>query len=81
MLRATCRTISAIAELLREKYDLQFVMMVRNAPEDELRRAEAELFRVKRLMTNHRRKCPYCRSAITMVTPVRSRPLLLDVAS
>ena len=81
MLRATCPKMSAIAQLLRERYDLQYVMIVRNAPEDELRRAEAELFRVKRLMTNHRRKCSYCRNTITMVTPVRSRPLLLDVAS
>ena len=81
MLRATCPKLSAIAKLLREKYDLHFAMIARNAPEAELRLAEAEVSRISRLMMNHRRKCPKCTSALTGVTPIRRRPLLLDIAS
>jgi hypothetical protein len=81
MLRATCPKLSAISKLLREKYDLHFSMIARNAPEAELRLAEFEVSRISRLMTNHRRRCPKCASASTSVTPIRRRPLLLDIAS
>jgi hypothetical protein len=40
----------------------------KSAPVAELRRAEAEVFCINRLMTNHRRKCQYCTPAIMPVT-------------
>jgi hypothetical protein len=55
MLRATCPKLSAIAKVLREKYDLHFAMIAPQSPEAELRLAEAEVSRISRLMTNHRR--------------------------
>jgi hypothetical protein len=79
MLRGTCPKLSAIAGLLREKYDLHFSLIARNAPVGELRHAEAEVFRSNRLMTNHRRKCPHCTPAFTPATSIRPRPLLLDL--
>jgi hypothetical protein len=81
MLKAACPKLSAIAKLLREKYDLQFAMIVRNAPDAELRHAEAEVIRINRLMTRHRWVCPQCISAFPIVKPVRPRPFPLDIAS
>ena len=79
-LRATCPRMIAIARLLREKYDLQFILIARNAPEIEICHAEAEVFRVNRLMTSHRRKCPHCTGNLTI--PIRRpRPNLLQWAS
>ena len=76
MFRATCPKLSTIAKLLREKYDLHFAMIARNAPECELRVAEAEVSRISRLMANHRRKHPKCKTALTGVTPIGPRPFL-----
>jgi hypothetical protein len=42
MLRTTCPELRIIAKLLRERYDLQFVSIIRNASEGGLRHAEAE---------------------------------------
>src|SRR5437868_14832979 len=60
VLQATCPGLRAFATLLREKYDLRFALIARNATDDELRDVEAEVFRVNRLMTSHRRRCPAC---------------------
>ena len=71
MPQATCPELRAFATRLREKYDLRFALIARNAPEDELREVEAEVFRVNRLMTSHRRRCPDCTQTRTLVTPIR----------
>jgi hypothetical protein len=81
MLRAACPKLSAIAKQLHGKYDLHFAMIARNAPEAELRSAEAEASRISRVMRNHLRKCPKCTPAFPGVTVIRRRPLILDVAS
>ena len=81
MLRTACPKLSTIAKLLREKYDLQFAMIVRNAPDGELRSAQGEVFRINRLMTNHRRKCPLCTPSFTILTPRRTKPPLLEMVS
>jgi hypothetical protein len=81
MLQATCPQLRGIAKLLREKYDLQFALLVRNASEDELRHAEAEVIRVNRMIANHRRRCAHCTSVFTTLLPVRSRSLVLDTSS
>ena len=80
MLRATCPIIIAISRLLREKYDLHFALIARNAPDIEIRHAETEVSRVHRLMTSHRRKCPHCTRNVTM--PIRRpRPNVLQWAN
>ena len=71
MPQVTCPGLRAFATLLREKYDLRFALIARNAPDDELRNVEAEVFRVNRLMTSHRRRCPDCTKTRTLVTPIR----------
>ena len=81
MLRAACPKLSAIAKLLREKYDLQFAMIVRNAPDAELRRAQGEVFRINRLMTNHRRRCPQCTPSFTIMGPRRTKAPRLEMVS
>jgi hypothetical protein len=81
MLQSTCPQLRGIAKLLREKYDLRFALIVRNASAEDLRHAEAEVIRANRMIANHRRKCPHCTSIFTTVTPVRSRSLVLDVSS
>jgi hypothetical protein len=81
MLQATCPKLRAIAGLLREKYDAHFALIARDAQAGELRRAEAEVFRTNRLMTNHRRKCPHCTPAATPETSIRTRPPLLEMVS
>ena len=80
MLQGNCPKLSALAVLLREKYDAHFALIARNAPTDALRLAEADVFRTNRLMTNHRRKCPRCAPASMPATSIRPRPLLLDMA-
>jgi hypothetical protein len=73
MLRATCPKMIVIARLMHEKCDLHFALTARNAPDIEIRQVEVEVFRVNRLMTNHRRNCPHCRRNVTM--PIRkTRP-------
>ena len=57
MLRATCPKMIVIARLLREKFDVRFTLIARNAPDIDVRHAEAEVFRVNRLMASHRRNC------------------------
>lgn len=80
MLRATCPKMIVIAGLLREKCDLHFALIARNAPDIEIRHAEAEVFRVNRLTASHRRKCPHCTQNVTM--PIRRpRPHALQWAS
>jgi hypothetical protein len=81
MLQATCPKLSAIARLLREKYDAHFALIARNAPAGDLRHAEAEVIRTNRLMTNHRRKCPHCTPAATPETSLRTRPPMLEMVS
>jgi hypothetical protein len=81
MLQSTCPQLRGTAKLLREKYDLRFALIVRNATADELRHAEAEIIRVNRMIANHRRRCPHCTSVFAVVTPVRSRSLVLDTTS
>jgi hypothetical protein len=81
MLRVACPQSSAMAKLLREKYDAQFAMVVSDAPAADLRRGEAELVQINRLMTRHRRICPQCKSILTIDAAVRSRPFLFDMAS
>ena len=81
MLQSTCPQLRGIAKLLREKYDLRFSSIVRNASADELRHAEAEVIRVNRMIANHRRRCPHCTSVFTPVTLVRPRSLVLDATS
>jgi hypothetical protein len=81
MLQATCPQLRGIAKLLREKYDLRFALMIRDASEDELRHAEAEVILANRKIANHRRRCPHCTSVFTTVPPVRSRSLVLDTSS
>ena len=66
MLRTTCPKMIVIAELMREKYDLYFALTARNAPDIEIRHAEAEVFRVNRRVTSHRRNCPHCTRNVTM---------------
>ena len=74
MLRTTCPKMIVIARLLREKFDLRFTLIARNAPDIEIRHAEAEVFQVNRLMANHRRNCPRCTRIVTM--PIsRPRPV------
>jgi hypothetical protein len=79
VLRATCPKMIGIARLLREKYDLHYALIARDAP-DEIRHAEAEVFRVNRLLASHRRKCPHCTQNVTMPT-CRTRPNVLQWAS
>jgi RNA polymerase subunit RPABC4/transcription elongation factor Spt4 len=81
MLRVTCAQLSAIAKLLREKYDAQFAMVVSDAPAADLRRGEAELVQINRLMTRHRRICPQCKSILAIDAPGRPRPFLFDMVS
>jgi hypothetical protein len=81
MLQTACPKLRAIAKLLREKDDLQFAMIVRNAPDAELRRAQGEAFRINRLMTNHRRKCFLCTPTLALMTPRRTKPPLLEMVS
>jgi hypothetical protein len=81
MLQTPCPQLSVIAKVLREKYDVQFASIVRNASVDELRRAEAEVIRVNRLIAKHRRNCPHCTSIFATVTPSRSRSVVLDATS
>ena len=69
MLRATCPKMIVIARLMREKNDLHFALIARNAPHIEIRHVEAEVFRVNRLVTSHRRNCPHCIRNVTM--PIR----------
>ena len=38
-----------IARLMRQRYDLHFALIARNAPDIEIRHAEAEAFPVNRL--------------------------------
>jgi hypothetical protein len=71
VLRAICPELRAFATLLRQKYDLRFALIARNGPDDELRHAEAEVFRVNRQMTSHRRKCLDCTHAPHLRTPTR----------
>jgi hypothetical protein len=71
VLQATCPWLRAFATQLREKYDQRFALIARNATNDELRDVEAEVFRVNRLMTSHRRRCPDCTQTRTVVTPIR----------
>ena len=70
MLRATCPKMIVIARLLREKCDLHIALIARNAPDIEIRNVEAEVFRVNRLVTSHRRNCPHCTRDVTM--PIRN---------
>ena len=79
MLQGTCPKLSALAGLLRDKYDAHFALIARNAPTGALRHAEAEVFRTNRLMTNHRRKCPHCAPAFMPATSIRPRPFLIDM--
>jgi hypothetical protein len=80
VLRATCPKIIVIARLRREKYDSHYALIARNAPDIEIRHAEAEVFRVNRLLASHRRKCPHCTQNVTM--PIRRpRPNVLQWAS
>ena len=81
MLRVTCPQSRAIARVLREKYDAQFALVVSDAPATDLRRGEAELVEINRLMTCHRRICPQCKSILTIDAAVRSRPFQFDMAS
>ena len=81
MLRTTCPELRIIAKLRREKYDLQFASIVRNASEDGLRHAEAEVIRVNRLIAKHRRSCPHCTSIFASMTPSRSRSVVLDTTN
>ena len=69
MLRATCPKMIVIARLLREKFDVRFTLIARNAPDIDVRHAEAEVFRVNRLMASHRRNCPHCTGNVAM--PIR----------
>ena len=46
VLRATCPKMIVIARLLREKFDLRFTLIARNAPDIEIRYAEAGVFQV-----------------------------------
>lgn len=79
MLRATCPKIILFARLLRAKYDSHYSLIARNAPDIEIRHAEAEVFRVNRLLVSHRRKCPHCTQNVTM--PIRRpRPNVLQGA-
>ena len=80
MLRTTCPKMIVIARLMRERYDLHFALITRNAPDIEIRHAEAEVVQVNRLMASHRRKCPHCTRNVTMQIR-RPRPNVLQWAS
>ena len=77
MLRASCPKMIGIARLLREKYDSHYTLIARDAPDIEFRHAQAEGFRVNRLLASHRRRCPHCTQNVTM--PIRGpRPNVLQ---
>jgi hypothetical protein len=69
MFQAACPQLRGMAKFQREKYDLRCALIARDAPEGELRQADAEVIRVNRMIANHRRRCSRCMSVFTTMVP------------
>jgi hypothetical protein len=83
MLQPICPSLSALAELLREKHNVRLSLLARAADEADLLKADFDVFCINRQITSHRRRCPRCAPApaFAIATPGRPRPVQLDRAS
>jgi hypothetical protein len=83
MLQFTCDSLSGLAKMLREKYDLRSKMIVRNFPDADLLMEEYEIIRINRLITRHRRRCPHCKFQGSFVASGvrRSEPVTAELQS
>lgn len=67
MLRFPCASLSSLAGLLRERYDLRNTMIIRHFSDPDLLAAEREIIRMNRLISRHRRRCPQCKLRESLV--------------
>jgi len=72
-----CASLSNLAKLLRERYDVRSKMILRNSPGEDLLMAEYEIIRINRLITRHRRRCSHCkaRESVIALSPQRLKSL------
>lgn len=83
MLQFTCDSLSGLAKMLREKYDVRSKMIVRNFPDADLLMKEYEIIRINRLIVRHRRRCPHCKFQGSFVgsAVMRPRPITAELES
>ena len=83
MLQFTCDSLSGLARMLRDKYDVRSKMIVRNFPDAALLLEEYEIIRINRLITRHRRRCPQCKFQGSFVASgvKRLRPMTAKLES
>jgi hypothetical protein len=81
MQQFTCDSLSGLAKMLREKYDIRSKMIVRNFSDADLLVEEYEIIRINRLMLRHRRRCPRCQlqGSFAGSAVMRTRPITADL--
>ena len=83
MFQPHCPKLSALAKLLREKYNVRLALLARDAFDEERLRADPDVLRINRHIGSHLRRCAQCTptSSFSIDTPLPHRPIQLDLTS
>jgi hypothetical protein len=74
MLSSPCARLKNLSTLLREKYDVRNKIIALGFADTSLWKAEVEIIRVQKLITQHRRRCSHCKLNETSAGRADDRP-------